>query len=350
MPDREPFELTSFAKIDRFRGLLSQADGVVYGFRGRDFVRFAPPFRTAELIASLPRRGSRRAPAGRLLERLLRLEVYRLVRTPTGTDIATSREGILRRAVDSPRFDVVFSDPRSRRPISLCCDGDGRLYFGQYFSNESREPVSIFGSEDDGKTWHECYRFPAGAVRHVHGLVFDRFRNKIWVLTGDYGDEAKIALAAPGFRELDVVLQGSQQTRACDGVCTSSGFIFATDTPLEQNHVVLLDPTTRQSQQLAPVQNSVLFMGQACGGVFLSTIVEPSQVNTTRSVHIWFSPDDRHWKEIWSGPRDGWSLKYFQYPMGSFALGPRQCPFAFVNLRGVRGHDGTCLVMQRVES
>jgi hypothetical protein len=272
-----------------------------------------------------------------------------MVRTPRGTDIATSREGILRRAADSKQFELAFRDPQSKRPLSLCCDDEGNIYFGQYFSNESRNPISIFQSQDDGRTFRECYRFSAGEVRHVHGLIYDRFRNMIWVLTGDYGNEAKIALATPGFQNVRTLAQGTQQTRACDGICTADRFVYATDTPLEQNHVVHLDPQSGESENVAKIQNSVLFMGEACGGAFLSTIVEPSELNSTRNVHIWFSSDNRAWQEVISIERDRWSLRYFQYPMASFAFGPRECPYSFVNFRGVRGHDGDCVVLERAD-
>lgn len=346
MVNAMPGELSTVATIRGFRGLLSEVDGSVVGTLGRRLVRFSPPFQRPEPLALLPSRCWRTLGRSRLVHRLLRLEVYRLVRTPSGAEIATSREGILRRAPGSPRFEVAATNARRNRPLSLCADRDGRVYFGEYFGNAERESVGIFVSEDDGATWRECHRFEAGAIRHVHGLIYDSFRDRIWVMTGDYGDEARIGMATPGFGEFHVIARGSQQTRACDGVCQPSGLVYATDTPLEPNHVIVLDPETGRLEPVATIPSSVLFMGESCGGVFLSTIVEPSDVNTTNSIHVWFSPDGRHWSEVWSAPRDRWSIRYFQYPTASFARGPRQCPYAFMSLRGTSDGDGDCLVVK----
>ena len=124
------------------------------------------------------------------------------------------------------------------------------------------------------------------------------------MLTGDYGQEAQIGLATRGFTEYRVVVQGSQQTRACSAVPTEAGLLYATDTPLEQNHVYLLDAGTGAVRRLADVQQSVLFMTEACGGLWLSTVVEPSKTLPTRSVHVWFARDDLGWMELYAAPRD----------------------------------------------
>jgi hypothetical protein len=163
-------------------------------------------------------------------------------------------------------------------------------------------------------------------------------------LTGDYGHEAQIGLATPKFAEYRIVTQGSQQARGCSGVPTATGLTYATDTPLEQNHVYLLEADTGAVRVLADVQQSVLFMTEACGGLWLSTTVEPSEVLSTQSVHVWFARDELHWTELYSARRDRWSLHYFQFATVVLARGPRECPYAFLSFRGVRGLDGDCLV------
>ncbi|MEX0641626.1 MAG: hypothetical protein WD468_02940, partial [Pirellulales bacterium] len=331
-------------QIPHFKGMIAAPDGAVIGFRGRQMVRFAPPFNQAEPIAVLPGGWKQRLGAVRLMARLLRLEVYRMVRTPLGTDIATSSLGILRRAAKERTFRTIFRDFRGSRPISLCTDAQGRVYFGEYFDNPEREEVRVFVSGDDGNTWRAEYTFSPKSIRHVHGIEYDAQQDRIWVMTGDYGDESQIGVAAPGFAEYRAIAKGSQQTRACAGVCRAGELLYATDTPLEQNHVYRLNAQTGQRTPVADVQQSVFFMGQACGGYFLSTIVEPSPVHTTKSVHVWFSPDGDAWGEVFSAPRDRWSLRYFQYPAAFIAQSERECPYVFLSFRAVRGLDDACLV------
>jgi sugar lactone lactonase YvrE len=348
LPDaaRGPVACDIIHRIGNFRGLWALADGTVLGMRGSRLLRFAPPYDRAESVASLPGDWRRKLGRARLLHRLLRLELYRLAVTPHGTIVATSREGLLRCDPGATSFLIAYADARSKRPISLCIDGQGRIYFGEYFGNPLREPVRIFMSQDEGRSWQVCYEFPAKSIRHVHGLIYDSARDRIWVMTGDYGQEAQIGWATPGFTHYQVLAQGSQQTRACDGICTPQGLIYATDTPLEQNHVYQLDAETGARSACADIQHSVLFMGQGCGGMFLSTIVEPSEANLTSSVHVWFSADGKTWHEVFTYPRDRWSLRYFQYPTASFAAGAVLDDRAFVSWRGTRGNDGDCFVVR----
>jgi hypothetical protein len=342
---RAALRLAIVCRIPQFRGLIADPDGAVLGFRGSWLVRAEPPFDRVERLARLPGGWRRWARRSRLLSRLLRLDVHRMVQTAAGTLIATSAEGIARRAAGAEQFAVAFRAYRGSRPLSLCVDDEDRIYFGEYFGNADREAVHVFMSEDDGRSWDRCYTFPAGSIRHVHGLEYDARRQRIWVLTGDYGQEAQIGLATRGFTEYRVVVQGSQQTRACSAVPTEAGLLYATDTPLEQNHVYLLDAETGAVRRLADVQQSVLFMTEACGGLWLSTVVEPSKTLPTRSVHVWFARDDRGWMELYSAPRDLWAgLRYFQFAAVVLARGPRACPYVFLNFRGARGLDGDCLV------
>jgi hypothetical protein len=343
-PRGAPLRLDIVCRIPRLRGLVSNVGGTVLGFRGPWLVGVEPPFHRVERLALLPGGWRRLARRSHLLSRLLRLDVHRMVQTSEGTLIATCTEGIVRRAPGAGEFSVVFRDYRGLRPISLCVDDEQRIYFGEYFINRNREAVHIFMSEDDGQNWVRCYTFPAGSIRHVHALEYDARLQRIWVLTGDYGQEAQIGLATPAFREYRAVVQGSQQTRACSGVPSAAGLVYATDTPLEQNHVYLLDAGTGAVRRLADVQQSALFMAEACGGLWLSTIVEPSRTLPTESVHVWFSHDDRRWTELYSAPRDLWSLRYFQFAAVALARGPRECPYVFLSFRGVRGLDGDCLV------
>jgi hypothetical protein len=120
--------------------------------------------------------------------------------------------------------------------------------------------------------------------------------------------------------------------------------VYGTDSPLVQNHIVRLDPDTGRTTTVADVQHSAFFTGEACGGLFLSTVVEPSEVHDTDSIHVWYSPDGLKWQEVFQAPHDGWSLRVFQFPSAFIAAGPPECPYVFLSLRGVRGYDGDCLV------
>ena len=94
------------------------------------------------------------------------------------------------------------------------------------------------------------------------------------------------------------------------------------------------------------VPQSVFYAGQSCGGIFQSTVVEPSETHTTRDVHVFYSRDTNHWDEVLTLRRDRWKLGLFQYPAAFIAQGPQECPFVFLSMTGVRRWDGDCMVAE----
>ena len=234
------------AVIPHFRGLISTSDGSVLGFRGRRLLKFTPPFSTPTLVGLLPQSLLQIASTWRLAERFLRQNVNRMVQTRSGAFLCASPLGILRKAATETRFEVVFRAFQGRRPISLCIDGEDRIYFGEYFKNPKRKSVFVYMSDNDGVSWTRCHEFAAGSIRHIHGLQYDPFHDHIWVLTGDDGDEAQIGVASPGFGQYAVFLQSGQMSRAYSGLCTEHGFIFGSDAP--RNRIKYSWPTSTQNK------------------------------------------------------------------------------------------------------
>jgi len=169
----------------------------------------------------------------------------------------------------------------------------------------------------------------------------------LWVFTGDDGDEAQIGWTCDGFQSYKVVVQNDQQSRACGAIITPQGLYFGTDAPDEQNYFYYLEPETGKLNRLHPAQQCVFFCGAALGGMFFTTVVEPSQRHTTDHVHVWFSDDGESWENVLSVQHDGWPLIYFQYPSVYVAKGPRDLDRVFLSLQGTRNSDGRCLVLGR---
>ena len=186
-----------------------------------------------------------------------------MVRTPLGSYICVSPHGILRKELDKTEFIVVFEAFQGKRPLSLCVDGEGRIYFGEYFSNAARRAVNVFVSEDDGQHWRSCYEFAPGEIRHVHGLIWDATHERIWVFTGDDGKEVQIGCATPKFEDYKIVAQQDQLSRACSGLVVGDRLIFATDTPIEKNYACVMDLETGRIDRNAALQHCVFFMARA---------------------------------------------------------------------------------------
>ena len=104
---------------------------------------------------------------------------------------------------------------------------DGYVYWGEYFDNPHRDEVHIYASTDHGLTWNVAYTFPQGAIRHVHNIVYDKWEDCLWVLTGDNGPECRILKASCDFHTCGggdfPAINGTRS-----GVCAYTGrFVFS---------------------------------------------------------------------------------------------------------------------------
>lgn len=112
---------------------------------------------------------------------------------------------------------------------------DDGEYFGEYFSNNSDEEVCIY-RRFKGR-YNKVYAFPMKTIYHIHGIVADKERGCLYVLTGDKDEESAIWEARDRFNSVKPILKGQQKYRACVGVPFHKGLLYATDTSREQNYI-----------------------------------------------------------------------------------------------------------------
>ncbi len=182
---------------------------------------------------------------------------------------------IVTRAPDSDRFQVTHQIRRGTRPLHVTAVPSGKIYWGEYFDNHERQEVHIYASSDRGETWQIAYTFPAGGIRHVHNIIYDRWGECLWLLTGDEGAECKVLRADCDLRSVEVALAGNQQARAVAAIPTQMGLYLATDTPFEKNHIYRLD-RKGSVEQMADLGSSSIYGCRVGPAIFFSTMVEPS--------------------------------------------------------------------------
>jgi hypothetical protein len=219
---------------------------------------------------------------------------------------------IVTRAPGSDEFHVTHRIQRGTRPLHVTAVPSGRIYWGEYFDNRERNEVHIYASNDRGHAWQVAYTFPAGSIRHIHNIVYDRWGACLWILTGDEGQECKVLRADCDLRSVEVVLAGNQQARAVAAIPTQMGLFFSTDTPSEKNHVYRLDGKGNV-ERIADLASSSIYGCQVGAAVFFSTMVEPSRVNTSREVNIVGSRDGLNWQVLAGWKKDSFPMRYFQY-------------------------------------
>lgn len=253
--------------------------------------------RVADSRYSIPARFS-------ITRRLLRAEINNLYMLPSGAELIIAKKGIFKREKGASEFLKCFTIPRGSRPLNLCITPEGRVFFGEYFANMDKGAVHIYQSKDQGDNWEKAYTFEAGNINHIHGLFWDKYTNRIWFATGDRDNECIIGYTEDYFQSTVEVFRGGQEYRTCNLFFYPEYIVFATDSQYIVNEIKLFHRKTKEIKSLSKIQGTAIKGGQNGNMAYLSTTVEPSEVNTDRDSHVWISQDGVNWSEIYSAHKD----------------------------------------------
>lgn len=114
----------------------------------------------------------------------------------------------------------------------------GSVMFGEYFSNNSYEAVSIY--ERKNGCWGKIFSFESGSIYHIHGIINGKTPDTYYILTGDSDSESGIWITRDHFKTVEKIVGGSQQYRGCVAFSYKDGLLYATDTPRETNYLYYL--------------------------------------------------------------------------------------------------------------
>lgn len=290
----------------------------------------------------------------RLLTRIGRLGYHSLRILPDGSLIGIIRGHIVRRSREGGPFRPTLQIPVGSRPLCLCLHPKGAIYFGEYFSNARREPVRIFGSPD-GRRWEPVHTFPAGTVRHIHGVVYDRFREGLWVLTGDEDSESGLWFTEDQFETIEPVVRGTQHARAVSLIPTRKGAIVPTDSPRIENRIQRLELPERSLTPLCPLPGSAFHAVDSAGLYLISTVAEPNSVGDERGATVYGSLNGEDWSRIDRFPPDTlcrllpFARRVLRYPEVVLTPGRNETPAVFGFGRSVRRAEGRLLRWPRSE-
>ena len=277
----------------------------------------------------------------KLFRRLVRAEITGLYEMSDGETLAVAKKGLFLKKKGESNFEKMFSMPRGSKPLNLCFSPSGNIYFGEYFQNMDEQPVNIYCSKDNARTWNVVYTFPKGSINHIHGVFFDKYTNRIWVITGDRENECIIGYTEDEFKTSVEVFRGGQEYRTCQLFFYKDFIIFATDTQYQQNVIKKFDRNTLEITELQEVQGSVIKGGQVGDISFISTTVEPSVVNKDRYAHLWLTKDGIHWEEKYKAKKD-WLPSIFQFGTFEFPqyYGIEKLERLYFSGRALKGIDG----------
>lgn len=151
------------------------------------------------------------------------------------------------------------------------------LYFGEYFGNPKKKSVRIYKKDESGK-WNSVFSFPDGEINHIHSIIPDKFRQCVWILTGDFDNSASIWMAKSSFFEVVPILRGKQTYRACVAFPVPEGLFYATDTQISKNSLRLLGLRGTQwiSEKIFELNGSCIYGCELKDYYVFSTTTEPT--------------------------------------------------------------------------
>jgi hypothetical protein len=347
--ENQTLTLTRVARLPRLRALAWAGD-LLYASRGYRLFR-APiqgplPTPNWQPVARFqPSLRQRISASNRLTARLFRDGFHALAILPSGGLVAAVPGAIITLRPGETEFAAEFKEThsiaRGTRPLHIAAVPSGTVYWGEYFDNAARDEVHIYASTDAGAHWNIAYTFPKRAIRHVHNIVYDRWADCLWILTGDYGDECCILRASCDLSHVETVLQGKQQARAVAMVPMQDALYFSSDTPLESNFIYRLGRDGTLSQ-LAGISSSSISGCRVGEHVFFSTMVEPSEANPDRHVRVYGSngiANQATWKSLVAWQKDRWPMRFFQYGNAFLPDGENATPYLALTTIAVESDD-----------
>ena len=216
------------------------------------------------------------------------------------------------------------------------CQMDDMVYYGDYGMNEKREAIHVYRL-DKTLVPQVVYTFPEGSIRHVHNIIYDQWRQRFFIFTGDEGDNVGIYTANLDFSKVEPFLIGSQQYRAVVGHVTETSLLYATDAVMEENFLYKVNLSgTPKPEKVSSLNGSVIYGCELENGFAFSTTVEPYPSKKSKLLTIL---DNRRGKGIknkyvevyyvtdacWMSlerkfKKDIWPMRLFQYGCVQFPV------------------------------
>lgn len=250
-------------------------------------------------------------------------------------------------------------------PLNFCSlkvYGEPVVYWGDYGDNNSQEAIHVHRIGEDCKDEIVC-TFQAGMIKHVHNILYDKWRNRFIILTGDFGENVGIYIANKDFSLVEPYYIGSEKYRAVQALVTANGLIWATDAVIADNYLYYLDFETNEIKRLSSLNGSVIYGMEVNGGLLFSTTVEPypsssSKIATlldyrlgpgikSRDVHLLFVDKDLQVKEMGRYRKDLWLMRLFQYGQIMFPYyEDKHQNEVYVNPMAVKKFDGKEIIIK----
>lgn len=182
------------------------------------------------------------------------------------------------------------------------------VYFGEYLNGHQRD-IRVARVDVARRQVEVCWSFPRSEIKHIHAVHYDRFRNRLWLCTGDLDHESAFYYTDDEFQTVHRFAGGDQSWRAIallfDATGMEWGMDAGQDAPADAiNHIYRYDFRTEQRTRCAVIGNPAY---AACelndGTAVIQTSFEPKRRQATpETVALWWRGTDHQWTLMMSLP------------------------------------------------
>ena len=354
--------------VKGMRPLAALPDALIVHFDGAIY-KVGPDLQDMKLLCHLPATGFAGYLAShfRLVDRVFRASPNHAAVFDNAIFISRRSE-IWRCDLKDGSLSLDFRIPNNRRSLGFGfvyhSDGSEEIVFGEYFSNPTRLPVSIWGRKAGSAKWIQRAEFAAGQIEHVHALTC--IDGQVFVLTGDFGQAAGIWIADTNFDVLRPLARGKQAYRAAWMEAIDGRIFMATDTQLESNQLYgfrIVNNDEMTLQPLASLDGSSIYAGRGPTEIFFSTTVEcgeptgnfvrdlldthPGPGMLSSMAALMTVNREGQVSKIYSAEKDVWPFRLAQFGSFIFPTGNMPPDTLFAYGVALKGMDGTCMVFHR---
>lgn len=276
--------------------------------------------------------------------------IHNLVVLNSGT-IIIQYDGIYRFDGSSPSAQMVFSFRQDNAigPLKngLCLDeSSGKIFFGEY-NNQRPYAVRIFRGSDDGRRWEVCYKFPEGRIKHVHSIIPDPYRRRLWICTGDADHEIGLFYTDDDFNSVHLFKGGDQSWRMIGLVPLEDALIWGSDAgkdaaPEIRNLIYRYDFRRARKEALTEIDKPAYYAARfGNGGIALASTFEPGfKRKVDESAELWLSRDGEKWEIAVRLPFQPSGRRYgTKYAMICLPLGDSSDGSVYLTPLNVKDHD-----------
>lgn len=240
-------------------------------------------------------------------------------------------------------------------------------YFGEYLNGHDR-PIRVFRIDVSRRMVEACWSFSRCEIKHIHAIHYDRFRNRLWICTGDLDHESAFYYTDDEFCSVHRFAGGDQSWRAIallfDETGMEWGMDAGKDAPAEAiNRIYRYDFQTGARTEQAVIGNPAYSaLAFEDGTALMQTSFEPGRLqNTAEEMTLWFRDVDRYWHPCYSVPYQLGSIqgagKYGHIflpagisPQGQALFTPFNCPKGNYRLQVIRLKEAQMLMQKSEQS